>query len=89
LGIKISKHNRDLHFDRDIPDIVVILDNGERVDYQLTDSFWRTCIEIWNMRIGKWIIETYDIKPPGWNKDHPPHPLLERISEREYCLSTG
>ena len=83
-GIRISRKDRDRYFQKTWPTVIIELDTGETFEANLTPSFWRSCIELRNRKIARWLIKQ-GLAP--WPKGEPPRLNLEPIGHRRFRLS--
>ena len=84
-GIRISKEDRDKYFRREWDFVEIELENGEVVRINLSNSFWKKCVELRSSKIGRWMLER-DYAP--WPKNNPPKFELVQVSERRFKLSS-
>ncbi|MDI6886880.1 MAG: hypothetical protein QMD22_11195 [archaeon] len=82
-GIRIVRNDRDRYLQKVWDSVVIELEGDETVTINLSQSFWRGCIELRSARIGKWMIER-GLAP--WPKGSPPELELEPITDREFRL---
>jgi len=83
-GIRIVRNDRDRHFQKVWDSVVIELEGDEAVKINLSQSFWRGCIELRSARIGKWMIEK-GLAP--WLKGSPPELELDPIRDRKFGLN--
>ena len=84
-GIRISKKDRDKYFRREWDFVEIELENSEVVRINLSNSFWKKCVELRSSKIGKWMLER---SYAPWPKDNPPKFELVQVSERRFKLSS-
>ena len=82
-GIRISRQDRDRHFDPDWANVTVDLDGQEEVAVDLSPSFWRCCIELRSKLIGAWMLRK-GLAP--WPTGQPPEVELEPQGEARFRL---
>ncbi len=83
-GIRLNLNDRDKFFNRNWDFVRIELDKGKIIKVNLSNSFWRDCIELRSKWIGKWMVEKV-VAP--WPKFNPPKLRLEPIKERIFKLS--
>jgi len=83
-GIKISRKDRNDHFRRTWPSVIVEIDNGQVLDIAPSPSFWRNCPELRRREIGRWIL---DQRAAPWERGKPPKFRLDPIADRRFRLS--
>ena len=82
-GIKISRHDRDRFFDPSWSAIVLQLPGQDPVIIQLSESFWKSCIELRSAAIGRWLILN-GLAP--WPPGSPPVVPLHKTGERAFSV---
>lgn len=85
FGLKIKQKDRDKYFQIKWPDVKIELEKGNWVEVNLSDSFWRDCIELRNSKIGRWMLEN-GLAP--WPKGNPPKLELKSIGDRKFKLKS-
>jgi len=83
-GIRITHEDQKSYFKKSWSSIIIELDNGDPVDIRLSDSFWRRYSELWNAKIGKWMINN-GLAP--WPKRSSPSLKLDPVAEGKFSLS--
>ncbi len=83
-GIKIRRKDRDDHFRRTWPSVIVERDNGQVLDIAPSPSFCRNCPELRRKEIGKWML---DNGLADWSKGRPPKFILVLTGDRRFRLS--
>jgi hypothetical protein len=83
-GIRVGRKDRDRYFRRDWPSVAIELGSGNVIEVSLSAGFWRSCIELRDARIGKWLLDR-GLAP--WPKGSPPRIKLEPIGNRHFRLS--
>lgn len=83
-GIRVTRKDRDKYFKREWRSAIVKIGEGNIAEINLSDSFWKNCIEIRNKRIGKWML---DNRLAPWRKGSPPKFNLERMDDKKFKLS--
>lgn len=83
-GIKMRRKDRDNHFRRTWPSVIVELENGQVLDIAPSPSFWRNCAELRRKEIGKWML---DDRLAPWPKGRPPTFRLMPTGDRRFRLS--
>ena len=68
-GVRVRRRDRDVLFEPEWQFVTVELDRGKRVGVNVSNSFWRGCVELRSGAIGKWMIER-GLAP--WPKGRPP-----------------
>ena len=56
-GIRVTREDRDRYFQRRWPSVTIELGKENMIEVNLSDSFWRGCIELRSKRIGKWMLD--------------------------------
>lgn len=57
-GLRISKNDRDIFFNRAWSNVILDLPNGINASINLSTSFWNKCPEIRKAEIGRWLISS-------------------------------
>lgn len=83
-GIKIRRKDRDDHFQRTWPSVIIEIENREVLEIIPSSSFWRNCLELRRKEIGRWML---DQRLAPWPKGKPPKFKLEPIGDRRFSLS--
>jgi hypothetical protein len=83
-GVKLSHRDRDKYFDPGWDEVIIDLDQGEKVPVSLSDSFWRSCSELRSAAIGRWLLRN-SLAP--WSRGAPPTVLLSRVGGNWFSLS--
>lgn len=81
--IRIRRVDREKHFKKSWPRVILELEGGMSIEVNLSPSFWTTCIQLRSKWIGKWML---DRKLAPWRKNDPPELRLERIGNRAFRL---
>ncbi|KXB08279.1 hypothetical protein AKJ58_00320 [candidate division MSBL1 archaeon SCGC-AAA385D11] len=82
-GIRISRKDREAYFRREWESVIIDLEGGSTIEVNISESFWRDCIELRSARIGKWMIRK-ELAP--WEKNNPPSLELKHIEGRKFKL---
>ena len=82
-GIRITKEDRDKHFQKEWSSVSIYLDNGTVLDVTLTPSFWKRCHELRNSGIGQWLLDN-ELAP--WPRGKPPKLKLQLTKKRIFRL---
>jgi len=82
-GIRIARIDRDKYFQREWLCVIVELGGEGWIRVNLSDSFWRSCIELRSAQIGRWMINQ-GLAP--WPRCRPPELELEPIGNRRFRL---
>jgi len=83
-GIKIRRKDRDDHFRRTWPSVIIEIENREVLEIIPSNSFWWNCPELRRKEIGRWM---RDQRLAPWPKGKPPKFKLEPIGDRRFKLS--
>ena len=70
FGFRINRNDRDRHFNRDWNNVILILD-GIRFTFNLSEIFWEDCPEIRGSEIGQYFINHghVDMQNRRWTND--------------------
>jgi len=82
-GIRISRSDRDTHFDENWESVTLELEGAGEVRVTVSDSFWSGCTELRLAQIGRWMLDR-GLAP--WPKGDPPKFDLEPIGEATFRL---
>lgn len=82
-GIRISRKDRDKHFDPEWSGVEVELGENEIVDVSISNSFWDDCIELRSSEIGLWMLNKNDAP---WPKYDPPQYKLVLLRKDRFVL---
>ena len=82
-GIKIDHVDRDRYFKEEWDSAIIDLENGKRIEVNISEGFWRGCCELRSAEIGRWFIE-HCLAP--WPKRYPPKMELQPLEERTFLL---
>ena len=82
-GVRLSINNRDTIFQDHRWDTITLVIEGVEFEITLNDTFWTTCPEFRDQRIGQWLIRN---NFGAWNFGEPPSVWLVRIGERRFQL---
>lgn len=85
-GLKVAPADRDLFFRKSWESVVVVLPNGDEVDFNIAkDSFWSdTCRELISKTLGQWLIRNGHAP---WPKGSPPKFQLMPEGENRFSFS--
>ena len=82
-GIRISREDRDRHFDREWPDVEIALPSQVTATVSVSKSFWNCCSELRSAEIGLWMISAGFAPWQG----NPPVMDLARVDKRRFRLT--
>jgi hypothetical protein len=82
-GIRISRADRNAHFEHAWRSVTFSLDGQSEVEVSLTPSFWRQCTELRGAEIGRWMIAR-GLAP--WPAGQPPTFELTRVGDARFVL---
>ena len=85
-GIRIPRGERDAHFRKTWPSVIVELEGGEDVEIVLSPSFWRGCSELRSAAVGKLMIG-HGLAP--WRKKRPPTIEFRPLGDRRFRLEAA
>jgi hypothetical protein len=85
-GVRVRLVDRDRHFRAEWSSTVIELDDGNRIEVNLSDAFWRGCAELRKREIGRWMLNR-GLAP--WPRGNPPRLRLEPIGERTFRLTSS
>jgi hypothetical protein len=83
-GIRISKKDRDKIFEQGWKSVFLTLDDEETIQVNISDYFWRNCIELRSKKIGEWF-KKYNKAP--WNRGCPPRMEMEQKSGNRFKVN--
>lgn len=83
-GIRLVREARDKLFQKAWTSVAIKLDGGDLVNVRLSNSFWKACIELRSVKIGKWMLN-HKLAP--WPEGNPPHLIFELVENRKFKLS--
>jgi hypothetical protein len=82
-GVRLSDRDRDKYFDPGWDEVIIDLDQGEKVPVSLSHSFWRSCSELRSAAIGRWLLRN-GLAP--WSRRSPPTMLLSKVEGNWFNL---
>lgn len=82
-GVKLSHRDRDKFFDTGWDEVIIDLDQGEKVPVSLSYSFWLSCSELRSAAIGQWLLRN-GLAP--WPGGRPPAMLLSKVEGNWFSL---
>jgi hypothetical protein len=82
-GIRLSDRDRDTYFDPGWDEVIIGLNQEEKVPVSLSDSFWRSCPELRSAAIGRWLLHN-GLAP--WSRGRPPTMLLSKVDDNWFSL---
>lgn len=80
-GVRISEYDRDQHFDRNWPEVLLDLGGGKLAVVPLSTSFWGRCRELRSAAIGRWLFSR-QLGPRC--RGGPPSLVLQHIAENRF-----
>jgi hypothetical protein len=81
-GLRVRRGDRDKYFKRNWSEVLVQFDSVV-IAVHISESFWRNCIELRNLKIGQWMMD-HGLAP--WPKGSPPKFELEYVGERRFSM---
>jgi hypothetical protein len=82
-GVRISETDRDQHFDRRWPEVLLDLGDEATVVVPLSASFWDRCRELRSTAIGRWLLGH---QHAPWPTGKPPRFILRHVAENRFEL---
>lgn len=83
-GLRISKEDRDRHFNPACTLVIFNLGGEEDVEVRLSKSFWRSCTELRSSAIGRWLRRN-GLAP--WPKGNPPTFAMRKVGRNGFAVA--